>query len=188
MSFFDVPAPQPPPRPEPPEQPEWAGPRPGVLPGYSSQRAVLFRTDEILLLAHRCLVYPTGVEFTLSLLLRDGGDLHDVPWELRRPPHRGDPPPNDFVRFGIMFSDGSKWTNLRPWHPGKEPAPPVVVGRGGGGGGGSWDMGYWIWPLPPEGSLTFAAEWPAHDLDEHRASVDADELRTKAGEAEIIWE
>ncbi len=140
-------------------------------------------------MVHRFLAYPNGVEFTLTLLLRDAYEWGDFPWDLRRRP-RGDSLPDEFLRFGILLSDGSKWTNLdRPFpSPDEEPSGPVVIGRGGGGGGDSWEMGQWMWPLPPEGTMTFVGSWPVRDISEQRAEVDATEIRHRADEGETIWE
>lgn len=193
VSFFDVPLPDPPPEPIV-ERPVWSGPPRGVLPGYSAQKAVVFKTDDTLLVVHRFLVYPNGVEFSLTLVLRDTSyELEDIPWELRGHPGRrlrDDSLPDEFLRFGMLFSDGTKWTNLDWRYPShdEEPSGPVVSGRGGGGGGDEWEMGYWVWPLPPEGEMTFVASWPLRNIPEQRATVDASELRARAEDAEIIWE
>lgn len=189
MSFFDdIEFPDPPPRPVV-ERPPWSEPPRGVLPGYSSQRAVIFKSDDALLVVDRFLAYPTGFEFTLSLFLRGPSDeTVDMPWELHRPGRSH--LPEDFLRFGLQFGDGSKWTNLVWRHPlpNEDPVGPVVVGRGGGGGGDTWEMGYWVWPLPPEGDLTFVASWPVRGIPESRAVVDAGEIRARAEDAETIWE
>jgi hypothetical protein len=193
VSFFDVPVPDLPPEPVV-ERPVWSGPPTGILPGYSAQRAVLFKTQDSLFVVHRFLVYPNGLEFTLTLLLRDPSyELGDTPWELHARPRaraRSDSIPDEFLRFGILFSDGTKWTNL-DWRypsPHEEPSGPVISGRGGGGGGDSWEMDYWMWPLPPEGSMTFVASWPVRNIPERHAEVDATEIRERADEAETIWE
>ena len=193
VSFFDVLLPDPPPEPVV-QRPVWSGPPTGVLPGYSAQKAVVFKTEDTLLVVHRFLVYPNGVEFTLTLLPRDASyELGDVPWQLHGHPHRrsrSDSIPDEFLRFGILFSDGTKWTNLDWRHPStyEEPSGPVITGRGGGGGGDEWEMGYWMWPLPPEGNMTFVASWPVRDIPEQRAELDATEIRDHADESETIWE
>jgi hypothetical protein len=193
VSFSDVPLPDPPPEPVV-ERPVWSGPPRGVLPGYSAQKAVVFKTDDTLLIVHRFLVSPNGVEFSLTLLLRDTSyELEDIPWELRGHPGRrlrGDSIPDEFLRFGMLFSDGTKWTNLDWRYPSldEEPSGPVVSGRGGGRGGDEREMGYWVWPLPPEGKMTFVASWPVRNLPEERAELDASELRERAEDAVIIWE
>lgn len=190
MSFFDVPIPPPPPRPKV-ERPPWDGPPRGVLPGHSAQRAVLFRTGDGLLLVHRFLAYPNGIEATLSLFVR--GDaaprVGEIPWELHGHPGDGSLP-DEFLRFGVLFSDGSKWTNLNWGYPamGEEPSGPLLLGRGGHGGQDDWEIRYWLWPLPPPGKLTFFTSWPLLGIPEQHAEVDADEIRARAEDAETIWE
>ena len=100
-------------------EPEWFGPPSGVLPGYVPTRAVVFRTEQAILLVGRFDVYRTGVEFTIEVQVRDidadDDELMDVPWERhgrRRRPEPDDPLPDQFMRFGIVFADGSSWSNL----------------------------------------------------------------------------
>lgn len=124
MSFFDLP-PQTPPPPEPRpahSQRPWFGPPHGVIPGYSPQLAVIFRTESAILRAGQFLVYPAGLEFTLSLLLAPQvEEWFDCPWEPQtRRRGRSAYPPEDLLRFGILYADGSKWTNLGLGFPGLE--------------------------------------------------------------------
>ena len=117
-------------------------------------------------------------------------DQHDMPWELHGRGRRPDPLPDDFLRFGIQFGDGSKWTNLDWQMPRPEkgvPDGPVVMGRGGGGGGDFWEMDYWMWPLPTDGPLAFVASWPVYEVPESTAAIDGTELRRCAEAAEVIW-
>ncbi len=155
----------------------------------SPQRVVLFKTDLAFLMAHRFLVFPNGVEFSLDLRLRHPDeDRHDLPWELHGRRRHG-PLPDDFLRLGVLLSDGTKWTNL-DWPPGPpdgRTARPVVMFRGGGGGRHTYDLRYWMWPLPPPGPLTVVCEWPAYGVPETRVVVDATELRAHAADAEAIW-
>ncbi len=140
-------------------------------------------------MAYRFLAYPTGVEFTLDLRLRRPEDYQrDMPWDLhgrRRP----GPPPDDFLRLGMLLSDGAKWTNLewRHWRADEPPQPPVVMHRGGGGGGDSFTMRYWMWPLPPAGPLTLVSQWPAYEVPETTVVVDTTELLARASESQPIW-
>ncbi len=186
MSFFDVPSPPEMPPPDEPARPPWFGPPRGVLPGMSTQRAVVFKTDRVFLIAQRFLSYPNGVEFTLTLRLRYREDAQrDLPFQFSGPRHPG-PWSDEYLRLGVLLSDGTKWTNLTDWRPDKG-GPPVVKSLGGHGGENSFDMQHWIWPLPPEGSLTLVSEWPAFDVPETHVVLDATELRARAAEAEIIW-
>jgi hypothetical protein len=47
--------------------------------------------------------------------------------------------------------------------------------------------GYWVWPLPPEGSLAFVCEWPIADIPETRTEIDSALLRDAAADAAILW-
>ncbi|MCM3920688.1 hypothetical protein ND748_03220 [Frankia sp. AiPs1] len=46
---------------------------------------------------------------------------------------------------------------------------------------------YWLWPLPPEGPLTFVAEFLARGLPESRVSVDGAAIRAAADRAVDLW-
>ena len=132
--------------------------------------------------------HPTGVEFSLHLRLRGPtSDERDLHMELHAGRHAG-PLSADALKFGLLFSDGRKWTSVesRSWrqHP---PEPPAVTSLGGGGTPDSLTMRYWMWPLPPEGDLAIVSEWPGYDVPESRIVVDATELRARATEAEAIW-
>ncbi len=190
MSFFDGRRLEPEPDPVPERTPpEWTGPPRGVLPGSSHQRAILFKTDQAILLVHRFLAFPNGAQFSLDLWLRaPDHEMRDRPWD-RHLRSRSESLPDDFLRFGILFPDGAKWTNLDWQEPRGEDPPlgPVVLAKGGGGGGGDWRTDYWLWPLPPKGPLTFVAAWPAHGIAECTVTVDGTELRSRADDAEIIW-
>jgi hypothetical protein len=64
--------------------PEWLGPPQGWLPGYAPERAVVFRTNDAVLIAGRFDVYPSGAEFTLQLELRVPDDERTfMPWEFQ---------------------------------------------------------------------------------------------------------
>jgi hypothetical protein len=172
--------------------PEWLGPGHGVLPGYLPDRLVLFRTPDVVMTVGRFDVYPTGIELTLELMLRaedDDGWSH-LPWEARRPlPASDHEIPDELLRLGVIYADGSTWSNLDavPRSLDEAPPAPVVFGRGGGGGGGSWSMRHWLWPLPPPGPLTFVAEWPRFATGECHATIDAARLLAAGEQAETLW-
>jgi hypothetical protein len=186
MGFFDKRKFKPP---EPPERPEWFGPPNDILPGQSAQRTTLVRTDQAVLVAQRFSAYPNGFTFDLTVNLRNPDYTDHFPWELEYRPGIEELP-DTFVRLGIVFSDGSSWSNLDSWEPrewDEPPEAPFVVGHGGGGGDGHWEQRYWVWPLPPEGPLTFIVSWPSEGVDETSHHLDATELRQRAEEAERLW-
>ncbi len=172
-----------------PPQPDWDGPPRGVLPAVSAQRVVVFRTDDVALFVGNFRVFPTGLMFELNLWLREPDEtFHGPPFEIQGRMRPGDST-DWFLRFGVVLADGFKWTNLDESMPLHQLAPdkPVVRRRGGGGGDGSWEWDYWLWPLPPDGPLTFVAYWPAHNVPESRATVDGAALRSAAASAEVLW-
>jgi hypothetical protein len=171
--------------------PGWLGPPQGWLPGYAPERAVVFWTNDAILIAGRFDVYPTGAEFTLQIELRVPDDGRTfMPWEFQgSPPERDEDLPDDLLRLGVIFADGSSWSNLDAPRPGldEEPLGPVVVPRSGGSDRGRWAMNMWLWPLPPDGPLTFVAEWPKFGIPESRADVDGSSVRAAAVQAESLW-
>ena len=76
---------------------------------------------------------------------------------------------------------------IRPPAPDGEPEGPVLVQHGGGGGGRRWDQDYWVWPLPPPGSLAFVCEWPAVGIPESRAETDAGQVLEAAQRSVVLW-
>jgi hypothetical protein len=146
--------------------------------------------------------YPTGLEFTVDVRWR--GRTADPAWHpaaWRRDPNRGDELPDELFRVGVELADGSKATTLdalpgstvahtvaaSSWPP-EPPGGPVLMPRGGGGGIHSWSQGFWLWPLPPEGPLSFVCEWPVHDIPLSRAAVDAAVIRAAAERARPLWD
>jgi len=200
MAFFDSPPP-------PPEEfdslpPEWSGPPDNFLGAPLALRVVLARTPDIVIAITDGSVFPTGAAFRLSLRMRSMSD--DLPDALREammmggPFHshrhrfgsRSDPTqiPPEQLRFGLQFSDGRKATSLGGPHWGEEsPSGPLLMPTGGGGGLRSWDMSYWLWPLPPRGPLEFVVEWPVANIPLTRTKIDGSLIVDAASEAEELW-
>jgi hypothetical protein len=160
------------------------------------QQALVFRTDSAILVIRQFDVYPTGIEFTVDLRVKPTPDepMFDMPWELQSRPGRAPVVdgtlPDEFLRLGFAFADGTSWTNFAHNFPefDKEPTGPVVMGRGGGGGGDRWEMRYWMWPVPPAGDVVIYAAWPMFEIDEVSAVIDGTALRAAAAQAIEIWD
>jgi hypothetical protein len=185
VGFFDsVPAP-PPPEPEPPAPPRPVWVRPETQVGGSAGVGLLLaRSDDAALALTGLIAYPNGFSFTIAAVLREEDRRGRVHHYSLRPDGPGPQPP-EFLRVGVRFADGQVATNLagRP-HPDEEPpARPVLMADSGGGGGRRFDMGYWVWPLPPPGPLTFVVAWPGYRIDETSAQIDAALLHDAAGRA-----
>jgi hypothetical protein len=46
---------------------------------------------------------------------------------------------------------------------------------------------WWAWPLPPGGPLEFACEWPAFEITETRAGIDAQLILDAALRSVRLW-
>ena len=74
---------------------------------------------------------------------------------------------------------------------GREPVVnggPILSHRGAGGGGKTWDFRYWVWPLPPEGRLTFTCEWPERNLAETTYEVNGAEILLAGLSSTKLWD
>jgi hypothetical protein len=95
----------------------------------------------------------------------------------------------------VQFAGGQKATNLDNWwdyldpqDPQQAPPPgPVLLQHGGHGGERVRDLSYWVWPLPPEGPLAFAVQWPALGVPLTQARVEAAMIRQAAAHDERLW-
>jgi len=155
-------------------------------------RLVLVRRDDLAVALVDLVAYSSGVGGRVSV--RRKGP-HDGP-PFMHPMHQmggrglgaGNELPPELLRFGVEYSDGRRATTLeRPHRPGEEP-DIVLLRRGGGGGNGSYEFGFWLWPLPPVGPITFAAEWPASGVELTKADVDAAPILEAAPRSEKLWE
>lgn len=183
-------APPPPREPEPDyRQPPWLGPPANELGVPVPQRVVLARTDDVALALLDVAAFSTGLEFKLEVRLREHDELLD-PFGMRMPHLRrgGTDLPDEVLRFGFELADGRRVTNVGRF-PGFDAAPdgPVLIQRGGGGGGRSWSFGYWLWPVPPAGTLAVVVEWPSQKIELTRVELDADPLRAAAAQSEQLW-
>jgi len=191
VSFFD-------PLPEPEhevvrsEQPPWVAP-PGNEVGVGVALSLLLaRTERIAVALEGGRAFSTGVELRLVVRRRPSTEDDEEPWELldpfaRHPRVRGRTP-NEGLRFGVEFADGSKVTHLDPPHPpGETPTTPVLWQRGGGGDRREHALNLWLWPLPPPGPIGFVVMWPREGIPETRHDLDAAILLDAAARVTELW-
>jgi hypothetical protein len=187
MGFFENRRLTPPP-PEPPRRrrPVWDRPE-AAIGGVAPGELVVARSDEAAVGVSGFRAYPNGFEMTLTVLLRreDRWGRGMVFHHLHERPQPGDAVPDEFLRFGVQFADGTSATNLGERHvaPDASLSPPVLMQQGGGGGGRRSDMRYWVWPLPPAGPMTLVVEWPWKGIAESRAEVDTQPILDAASRA-----
>ena len=72
---------------------------------------------------------------------------------------------------------------------GADDEPPKIAlnTHGGGGGPGSYETTFWLWPVPPPGAVTLAAEWPALGIELTRHEIDAGLIIDAAARSEVLW-
>jgi hypothetical protein len=185
MSFFE--APPPPPDPADTRQPEWVGPPENVLPAPFDLHLVLARTPDVAIAVHAGVAFPNGFTFRIALQRRTPeqgpyGNPFFPHW------HGRGVTPDDGLRLGVQYADGRKATTLNHSIGDEgEATGPVLIQRGGGGGAKSWDFGFWVWPLPPEGPFAFVCQWPAEHVDLTTVEIDAVPIREAATRAETLW-
>ena len=201
MSFFEPPEPVEPPEHQP--QPVWSGPPESALGAAATVEPVtLVSTDGLVIGVTDLVVYPEGLELDVVVLRRRAAGRPKVPMAMHDLHMHVGQQPDALLRFGIQFADGRKATNVGVSIPpggrggtlrvgvrvgGDEPPFPVLFPRGGGGNGLRYTQRFWLWPLPPPGSLVFACEWPAEDVGLSRAEIDAGPILEAAGLARVFW-
>jgi hypothetical protein len=199
MSFFEPPPPPAEPPPQPPRRP-WQGPPDGVIGRTIPLNLVIGRAEKAAVWIPALTVYLDGFEFEVEIRHRLDDEQFEHPFfmahhHLRRRRVPSQELPDELLRLGVEFSDGRKATNLggpqwlRPEDPDAQPEGPLLQPSGGGGGGGGrWRHGFYIWPLPPAGTLAFVCEWPAAAIELTRNEIDTDALRAAAADAVTLWE
>jgi hypothetical protein len=184
---------------KPPPVPPWFGAPESELGEALPLRAVLASDVGVAVALVSCVAFSTGFEFGIAVRSKADIDSHEMGFG--PPPPHGPPPTGRELVIGLEFADGRKATAHN--HPsaqvmsfyagareGREPelpVGPILMPRGGGGGGRNWDFRYWVWPLPPEGTLAFTCEWPGRGLSKSRYEVDAAEIRRAGGASKRLW-
>ncbi len=167
-----------------------AAPR-GTLPGIVPIERVLARTDRVAVCVTRIAAYPTGFELDLlAMITPDEDDFDHMLFHRNALLGSGavDEIPPEILRFGVQFADGSRATNTGGFQRGqRRPTPPAMQQAGGHGGGGQWRHTYWVWPLPPPGSLTLVCEWPAMNIALTECELDARLILDGAERSQVIF-
>jgi hypothetical protein len=134
-SFFEPP----PAAPEPEERalPAWCKPE-GVIGAVAPMSFVLARTDDIAVAVWGVTAYDAGFELVVATLARRSRtDLHRAnQFELLRKATAEGVLPDELLRIGITFADGTKVTNVSPdpFFVDTAPEPTRVLMRSAGHG------------------------------------------------------
>jgi hypothetical protein len=172
---------------------EWMGPPHGVVPALVPIERLLARTEDVAVYLSGCWVYPAGFEFEVFVVARvEDSSLDPFSFEHDVEADRtGEISPGK-LRLGLQFADGTILTNTGrdfewEWGPGGQPKVPRMSGTHGGGGEGDWHQAFWVWPLPPAGSLELVYEWPVAGIPLGRTELDAVAIIDAASRAQVIF-
>jgi hypothetical protein len=157
--------------------------------GHLSWHIQLIETEDIYVVLSDFSAFPSGVEFTLRTTFHPGRiRVSERPSGLGRPGwFLG---AADDGRLGVGLADGRKTaTGLLSRSPTQEREGPLIIpGRIGPDSIDRMSASFWLWPLPPTGPITFAAEWPYQGIDERAVTLDAHELVMASRKAEEVDE
>ncbi len=79
-------------------------------------------------------------------------------------------------------------TGEHPWaSEWPHPDTPVLMPHGGGGNDRHYNMGLFLWPLPPPGAMSLVCEWRAQGIPLTEHSIDAELIVNAASAARPIW-
>jgi hypothetical protein len=163
-------------------------------------REILASDSGVVIALIDCVAFSTGFEFGIAVRSKEDIDSQQLGFGFPHP--GGGEQWEKQLQIGIQFADGS--TAVTGGHPGpefmaqwkmyaegREPGSsdgPILAPRSGGGGDKRWDFRYWVWPLPPEGNLTFTCEWSARKLGPTTHDVDATEIRRAGNASTRLWD
>lgn len=195
MSDFFPDPPGVPDEPEETPQPAWMGPPTDVFPGAIPLELVIGRSHKAAVMVTGLRAFPTGVAMTLLVRTRErlprglnlNEEVFDGPFR-----HEQDQAwQRDRFKWGFEFSDGRRVTSVDPWprsfEPTHIPDRPVLMGRGGGGDDRAVERDYWLWPLPPPGTLKVVCQWPQLGIDPTTSTIDAHEIEAAASRSQAVW-
>jgi hypothetical protein len=179
-------------------RPAWIGPPEDEVGRCVPLAIVVARSEKGAVALRQVTAFSTGITFNL---LAGGRDLREPEAQrLFHEQHLSDPDEGvseGFLRIGIELPDGQRVSNLsdrrRLWaQPNEQPGGPVLMRSGGGGssaGAGrvQLDAVYWLWPLPPPGTLRLFVEWPALDIPLASVDIDGDRILAAASESQPLW-
>lgn len=179
--------------------PAWMGPPDNWLPGLVPVELTLGQSETAVVHISGIRVYPEGFQLAVLQGTTDGAlmnqsmmGMHD-PQILARIREGG--LPDELMRFGLEFSDGSKVTSIDGMSRFTEvpdfetpPSSPVLMANGGGGGGTFWEQAFWCWPIPPSGDIRLVCEWPSAGIERTSTVIDADLIIDTAKRAQRLWD
>jgi len=181
-----------------------------VLPDVVPVELILGRSDSTVVMLTGMRAFATGLGMSLGVRVRGRVHRRDLNGEVFDGPYTHDMDADwqaGRLKWGFEFADGGRVTNVDPpwppisehvepasWplgsdhvDPAWEPDRPVLIGGGGGGGDRSANRDYWLWPLPPAGSLRVACQWLEHCIEMSIQELQAQPFLEAAARAQPVW-
>jgi hypothetical protein len=156
------------------------------LPGGAGVSLVLGQSDDAAVGITNVEGFSTGWRFTLAVRLRRaraGGRLH-----MLVSPHF-EVALEERLLVGLAYADGRRASNLHDAWPDETTDDDRLELRpqDGGGGDRTHHQTYWVYPLPPEGPVTFVLAWPSFGLPETHTEFDSAAIRAAAERSRTLW-
>jgi hypothetical protein len=160
------------------------GPPDNELPGATPFHAVLAKSDDLVIAVVGADAYSTGMSIRIAIRLRRlDASLHGFD----EPPYG---PGGGTLLVGVAYPDGrtASTVNSRRLPDSVTPEDaPSLMDHGGGGGGRTFEMNYWLTPMPPPGDLTIIVAWPTRDIPESRTVISGDVIAQGASANVELW-
>ena len=170
----------------------WAGPPPNRVPVAWPFTSVVGRSDDAAVAVVGGQVYPTGLSFRLTAVLRRAA-VSEWPGMSGRPARRphGGGGPQELLRFGVQFADGRSTETLPGGAPDYDadfdPGRPRLINLSGGGDDRRWDQEMFLAPLPPDGPLDLVCQWLQFGIGESHSTADVTGLAATAAAGIELW-
>jgi hypothetical protein len=175
------------PEPSPEQVRAWhgrIGPPDNELPGAIPFHTVLAKTDDLVIAVVGADAYSTGMSIRIAIRVRRlDASLHGFD----APPYG---PGGGTLLMGVAYPDGRTASTVSsrgfpdPLTLGDAPS---LLDHGGGGGGRTFEMNYWLTPMPPPGDLTIIVAWPTRDIPESRTVIPSDVIAQGASANVELW-
>jgi len=205
--FFEPPvAQEEAPRPPKPELPAWYAPPAEEMGTVMISDLVLARSPNVAIALPTIRAFGTGCLLNLEIVTRRRSlplaDFQTLQMSLF--PHMipgvgGRGLPDNLLRFGVRFADGTKVTTVGqrfdlarlPRDPPPGPQLSLMLGgaslRSGDDDEGLITMGLWLWPSPPPETFELGVEWPAGGIELSIATLDGAAIASAAERSVPYW-
>ena len=162
------------------------------VPHPLTQTALLARTADAALAVVGVAAYSTGISFRLAVRLRTRPPEFrpNEMYELVGGGWSRDDDNSKQLLLGVEYSDGrraSNMTSFLPSEPDLDPETPLLRPGNGSGSGLTYDMEYWLTPVPPDGPVMVVCAWPIVGIEETSVVLDDAAFTTASALAVSLW-